>query len=59
MSDRTTGQVYTAPDGKFYRPSMFLTLSRDSYGKVRDDGTPADPGRYDYQRSARDDGGQP
>jgi hypothetical protein len=39
---RTTGQVYTAPDGKAYRPSMFLTLTCDSYGKVRDDGTPAD-----------------
>ena len=33
---------------------MFLTLTCDSYGKVRDDGTPADPGRYDYQRAARD-----
>jgi integrase len=42
---RTTGQVYTAPDGKAYRPSMFLTLTCDSYGKVRDDGTPADPRR--------------
>ena len=51
---RTTGRVYTAPDGKRYRPSMFVTLTCDSYGKVRDDGTPADPGSYDYQRAARD-----
>jgi len=54
LSDRTTGQVYTAPDGKTYRPSMFLTLTLDSYGKVTEDGTPADPGSYDYQRAARD-----
>jgi hypothetical protein len=33
---------------------MFLTLTCDTYGKVRDDGTPADPARYDYQRAARD-----
>jgi hypothetical protein len=33
---------------------MFLTLTCDSYGTVRDDGTPADAGSYDYQRAARD-----
>ena len=33
---------------------MFLTLTCDSYGKVRDDGTPVDPSTYDYQRAARD-----
>jgi hypothetical protein len=54
VSDRTTGKVYTAPDGKQFRPSMFLTLTCDSYGKVLEDGTPADPARYDYQRAARD-----
>jgi len=46
--------VYTSPDGKRYRPSMFLTLTCDSYGRVRDDGTPADPAAYDYTRAARD-----
>jgi hypothetical protein len=51
---RTTGRVYTAPDGKSYRPSMFLTLTCDSYGKVNSDGTPVDPGSYDYVRAARD-----
>ena len=50
----TTGRLYTSPDGKKYRPSMFLTLTCDSYGKVLDDGTPADPGSYDYTRAARD-----
>ena len=54
MSPRTTGKVYTAPGGKMFRPSMFLTLTCDSYGRVLEDGTPADPASYDYQRAARD-----
>jgi hypothetical protein len=54
IAPRTTGRVYTAPDGKRYRPSMFLTLTCDSYGKVNGDGTPADPAGYDYTRAARD-----
>jgi hypothetical protein len=54
IAPHTTGRVYTAPDGKRYRPSMFLTLTCDSYGKVNDDGTPADPGSYNYTRAARD-----
>ena len=54
IAPRTTGRVYTAPDGKRYRPSMFLTLTCDSYGRVRDDGTPADQAAYDYTRAARD-----
>ena len=29
---------------------MFLTLTCPSYGRVHDDGTPADPAAYDYQR---------
>jgi hypothetical protein len=33
---------------------MFLTLTCDSYGKVKDDGTPVDPDTYDYTRAARD-----
>lgn len=54
MSDRTVGTVFTAPDGKRYRPSMFLTLTLPSYGPVRSDGTPVDPARYDYRRAALD-----
>jgi hypothetical protein len=46
--------VYETPDGKSYQPSMFLTLTCDSYGKVDADGVPADQDRYDYQRAARD-----
>jgi hypothetical protein len=51
---RTVGRTYTAPDGKVFRPSMFITLTCDSYGKVGEDGTPVDPGSYDYTRAARD-----
>ena len=54
ISPQTTGKVYTTPEGKAYRPSMFLTLTCGSYGKVTAEGTPADPGSYDYQRAARD-----
>jgi len=53
IAPRTTGRAYTAPDGKRYRPSMFITLTCDSYGKVNDDGTPADPSAYDYTRVGR------
>jgi hypothetical protein len=54
IGPQTVGKVFTAPDGKSYRPSMFLTLTCASYGKVNDDGTPADPDTYDYPRAARD-----
>ena len=54
IGPHTLGRVFTATDGKSYRPSMFLTLTCDSYGKVRDDGTPVDPNSYDYRRAARD-----
>ena len=47
IAPKTIGRVFTAPNGKSYRPSMFLTLTCDSYGKVRDDGTPVDPASYD------------
>jgi Helitron helicase-like domain at N-terminus len=54
ISPHTIGKTYTAPDGKTFRPSMFITLTCPSYGKVLEDGTPADPGSYNYQRAARD-----
>jgi hypothetical protein len=54
VSARTIGKTYITPDGKSFRPSMFITLTCDSYGKVTADGVPADLGRYDYQRAARD-----
>jgi hypothetical protein len=54
MEDRTIGKAFTAPNGRTYRPSMFLTCTLDSYGRVHADGTPADPDSYDYRRAALD-----
>ncbi len=54
VSPRTVGKTYTAPDGKTFRPSMFVTLTCPSYGRVDHDGTPVDPAAYDYDRAARD-----
>jgi hypothetical protein len=54
VAPRTVGKAYTAPDGKTFRPSMFLTLTCPSYGRVLADGTPADPDGYNYQQAARD-----
>jgi Replication initiator protein, pSAM2 len=50
VSNTTLGREYA---GKF-RPSMFVTLTCDSYGRVHNDGTPVDPDSYDYRRAARD-----
>ncbi|MFC4853641.1 replication initiator [Actinophytocola glycyrrhizae] len=50
VEKRTVGREYA---GRF-RPSMFVTLTLDSYGRVRDDGTPVDSSTYDYRRAARD-----
>ena len=54
VSNRTVGKTYTAPDGKTFRPSLFVTLTCPSYGRVCEDGAPADPDTYDYTRAARD-----
>lgn len=52
---RTIGRVFTAPNGRIYRPSMFVTLTLPSYGKVKPHlGVPVDPARYDYRRAALD-----
>ncbi|MBT8227019.1 MAG: replication initiation protein [Dactylosporangium sp.] len=34
VDPRTVGRTYTAPDGREHRPSMWLTLTLDSYGPV-------------------------
>jgi replication initiator protein RepSA len=47
---RTLGQVFAGR----YRPSTFVTLTLDSYGKVDAHGAAIDPDSYDYQRAARD-----
>ena len=54
VDPRTVGKTYTTPDGKVFRPSLFLTLTCPSYGRVTGDGTPADPDSYDYTAAARD-----
>ena len=54
MAKTTVGKTFRAPNGREYRPSMFLTLTLDSYGKVGPDGTPRDPESYDYHRAAMD-----
>ena len=54
VNPRTVGKTYTAPDGKTFRPSLFVTLTCPSYGRVGEDGAPADPDTYDYTRAARD-----
>ncbi|WP_018684107.1 replication initiator [Actinokineospora enzanensis] len=50
VEKRTVGREFA---GRF-RPSMFVTLTCDTYGPVRSDGSPVDPGTYDYRRAARD-----
>ncbi|WP_026338586.1 replication initiator [Nocardiopsis sp. CNS-639] len=55
MTRKTVGRAFTDPaSGKVFRPSLFITLTLDSYGRVRSDGTPVDPSTYDYRRAARD-----
>ena len=43
QEDRTVGRVFATPDGREYRPSMFLTLTMPSYGAVTSAGVPLDP----------------
>jgi hypothetical protein len=47
---RTLGQVFAGR----YRPSTFLTLTLDTYGRVDTHGAAVDPDHYDYRRAARD-----
>ena len=43
ISPRTLGKSYTAPDGKTFRPSMFVTLTCPSYGRVDPAASPSTP----------------
>ena len=56
MEARTTGRAFTDPKtGQTFQPSMFITLTLPSYGKVIPGaGVPVDPSRYDYRRAALD-----
>ncbi|GAA3877199.1 hypothetical protein GCM10022243_47530 [Saccharothrix violaceirubra] len=50
VSKRTVGREFAGR----YRPSTFITLTLDTYGKVGPTGAPVDPDTYDYRRAARD-----
>ncbi|HEV7831234.1 MAG TPA: replication initiator [Pseudonocardiaceae bacterium] len=50
VEKRTVGRVFAGR----YRPSTFLTLTLDSYGRVDNEGAALDPDHYDYRRAARD-----
>lgn len=50
VENRTLGRVF----GGKYRPSTFLTLTLDTYGRVDKHGAALDPDSYDYRRAARD-----
>ncbi len=50
VDKRTVGRVFAGR----YRPSTFLTLTLDSYGRVDAEGAAVDPELYDYRRAARD-----
>jgi hypothetical protein len=56
MAATTLGRSYTDPrTGRVHQPSMFLTLTLPSYGRVVSGvGVPRDPARYDYRRAALD-----
>ena len=55
QEDRTVGRTWTGNDGTVHRPSMFVTLTLPSYGRISPGtGTPVDPDRYDYRRAALD-----
>ena len=46
VDPRTVGKTYTTPDGKTFRPSLFITLTCPSYGRVtsrRNAGRPGQP----------------
>ena len=54
MEHATLGRTFVDPvTGKTFRPSMFLTLTLPSYGRIRE-GVPVDPDSYDYRRAALD-----
>ena len=54
MDAGTIGRTFVDPvTGRTFRPSMFLTLTLPSYGRIRD-GVPVDPDSYDYRRAALD-----
>ena len=54
VAPTTIGRAYTARDGKVFRPSIFLTVTARSYGRVDKYGVPRNVDAYDYRTAARD-----
>ncbi|WP_380169103.1 replication initiator [Jannaschia sp. R86511] len=55
QENRTIGRTFAGNHGQVYRPSMFVTLTLPSYGRITPGtGTPVDPDGYDYRRAALD-----
>lgn len=54
MDPTTIGRTFTSASGRTYRPSMFITLTLPSYGRVTSEGVPVSPATYDYRRAALD-----
>jgi hypothetical protein len=55
MAKTTLGRTFTGNGGTVYRPSMFVTVTLPSYGRVDSrTGVPVYPDRYDYRAAARD-----
>lgn len=54
IAKTTVGRAFTSPDGQVFRPSLFVTVTLDSYGRVLADGSPINPADYDYKRAAKD-----
>ncbi|SOD71204.1 hypothetical protein SAMN05892883_0768 [Jatrophihabitans sp. GAS493] len=55
IDDRTVGTSFIGREGKVFRPSMFITLTLPSYGKISPGtGVPVNPRTYDYHRAALD-----
>jgi hypothetical protein len=50
VDNRTLGRTFEGRDGQVFQLSLFLTL--DSYGRVREDGTPVHLDGYDYRRAS-------
>ena len=51
---RTIGRTFTAANGRVFRPSIFLTVTCRSYGRVDKEGVPINMDAYDYRSAARD-----
>jgi Replication initiator protein, pSAM2 len=53
VANYTVGRAY-GREGRQVRPSMFVTLTLPSYGRVDAHGAAVDTAGYDYRRAARD-----